>query len=517
MPIDIIFGSLGSMNDEGILKPQIKQLVQCIHEGKDLQIKTIKGELHLVGDIDGKVNKLGKETLDGLCELVHSIRSYKFIFTPDLEKDIEEIAKFCAKELRLDKKEPTPLKRPPLSRNRSLPDLNKLRIEESTKIEEFCKKDSEMWKCVDRNRDHLYGGYVYIFQAREEFDFLHPKVPELDQQLVTDILAGVKPDQALTNFKLAKRKIAKLIEESCTIKNQEIYPAIEPTIQELTSLFSDPDLKDLGYSMETKREGVFFLFPDREALQARWAIAQSKRAEILDEFEDRLKKCQYDREAIAKLCQESKFAPFEFEEFLEELANPVLAPLIWHMIRPDMPDFDIASGDGIADDPEFISNWLSHDVLLTSGSEFIHDQYFHALRTIKFMLKYFSKGFKKEKFRLVKLVCKAYRRIEIAKKKLKKQKNEIAKMELTLGLIVDAISSKSNTSIAFSGTGSFRENLADDLTVYEWTGDVASSNQNIWKKRFGNEPLNHKFLKDLWTQIKEIEVKFDESRAKKSG
>ncbi len=52
---------------------------------------------------------------------------------------------------------------------------------------------------------------------------------------------------------------------------------------------------------------------------------------------------------------------------------------------PNLPDFDIVSSEGIADDITFATSSLSFDALLSRGKEFVHDHLFHVIPVIKLL------------------------------------------------------------------------------------------------------------------------------------
>ena len=73
------------------------------------------------------------------------------------------------------------------------------------------------------------------------------------------------------------------------------------------------------------------------------------------------------------------------------------------------PNLDIISSEGIATDVQYIKAYLSHDVLLSSEKEFMHDQFAHVIPTIRLMFVKRVSGYQKLKAQISKLIDQTYR------------------------------------------------------------------------------------------------------------
>ena len=312
-------------------------------------------------------------------------------------------------------------KRESITRYRSLPNLLELKGM-ATEKEAILKKTGIIWECIHRTPDKS-GGYIYSFKLKDKFNPCY------------DTPDDCKKTLALFN------------------KNKEIFPAIEPSIQQILiysdlnsnsetfdkeSLFHFKFLKDLGYESFFKEDQFYFNVPDREALMARFKVLQEKYKEL--------------------------------------------------------SSLDIASSKSVSGDIEFTEAYLTHDVLLSDGIEFLHDHIIHLAPTILLKLSALSDvTYKKNKFTLVTYLMKFYKSLlinhrvlaenksEIPLHELKVFKEDLKKVEATLGALVDSISSLPSFEMIsefFLG----KQPVINLQTLWEnplW--------KNYWNKRFGEE------------------------------
>ncbi|HEY5259412.1 MAG TPA: hypothetical protein VIJ46_02110, partial [Rhabdochlamydiaceae bacterium] len=206
-------------------------------------------------------------------------------------------------------------------------------------------------------------------------------------------------------------------------KSKKMFPAIELTGSQMLAL--DPNvpeselrpgtlkirehlqiLMQLGYRAERKEDGVYLYLPDREALLTNWETLRAT--------------------------------------------------------HPDLPELTILSSEGIAGDIDYVKAYFTHDGILSTGKEFLHDHQAHILSVIVLIL---SSGkpsdvlgqnptYRMEKSRMVLLLGKAYRRVMIARELCKTNflkvpdeelallKKHLPKIEATLGSFADILSSK---------------------------------------------------------------------------
>ncbi len=192
---------------------------------------------------------------------------------------------------------------------------------------------------------------------------------------------------------------------------------------------------------------------------------------------------------------------------------------------PELPSLDIVSSDGIADDIEFVEAYFSHDALLSSGKEFIHDSIFHVLPLLT-QIGYLRSGsfnhpkdpsYKKERARLVKALAKIYRTLMIAKKQIEEGKSNISKdllpkLFLLLGYQTDVVSALEDTSFLSEAM----LQLGGEYSVSQlWDNPSDDMERSFIKRRFGKQWLcEEEFFFSVWRKIKQIEADFDAERKK---
>lgn len=256
---------------------------------------------------------------------------------------------------------------------------------------EIAKRSSAFWECVDRAPDE-FGGYIYKFRAKDEYDDLSPHENQL-----------------------ARRHAA-----------YEMRKKIAPTGEYLASelhLFN-PEyrhaavLHELGYASYFQADGVYLYLPDREAVTARWQVLRRQ--------------------------------------------------------HPELPELRILSHPGAAADKTFIEAFFTHDVLLSTEKEFVHDHFSHLIRTVIMMLTSGEEDnptYCEEKCRLLKLVSKGYKQI------LKAEKEAVGK-------------------VARAALTAATSSLAKQVD-FMWAWTSYESSQDIY-------PDDSKELMPVWKEIDEL-------------
>ena len=110
--------------------------------------------------------------------------------------------------------------------------------------------------------------------------------------------------------------------------------------------------------------------------------------------------------------------------------------------------FNIISSDGIASDSEFIKAYLAgFDALLSSGSEFIHDHFYHIIPALQLMLT--DPQYTEHKLAAIEVIRNFYQRICIAQKVIEEKlpalpedemeiiKEQLSKIQTSFGIMVD--------------------------------------------------------------------------------
>lgn len=203
-------------------------------------------------------------------------------------------------------------------------------------------------------------------------------------------------------------------------------------------------LNELGVLSYKKSDGFYLELPDKEALETAW------------------------------------------EKFKEEHPNL------------NLPTLDILSCKGIADDRAFIEAYLTHDILLSSQEEFVHDWSTHVLSRLQliFELAKNGKSYKAEKARLTKLIVNDYQKILLALDKY--PKSELEKVTVGISAAVDSMFG-ANTYDYSSSMDKFCISQ-QIISIWEDKGW-----QNYLKKRFEDYRIgNSDGIKTLWEFIQTV-------------
>ncbi len=180
--------------------------------------------------------------------------------------------------------------------------------------------------------------------------------------------------------------------------------------------------------------------------------------------------------------------------------------------RPNLLPLDVVSGEGIADDMEFVESYFSHDVLLSSGKEFVHDSIVHVLPVLQNIG--IHQSYNKQRFIFVKSILKMYRPLMIAKKEMEEGKSNISedllsKLNLVLGYITDVVSS-------FEDMKRYLEHLEirERIIIERLWEHPNPGEKDFIVRRFGVKKLSNESFSSVWEKIKQIEADFDAQRKK---
>ena len=222
-------------------------------------------------------------------------------------------------------------------------------------------------------------------------------------------------------------------------KSAEIFPAAEPNLQ---FLIDDASLlrQDLGYSLKYDKSGIYLSLPDKEALEAR----------------------------------------------LEKLSK----------FDPRFSNIKILASDGVADDLEFIKAYLTYDLLLSSGKEFVHDHTAHLIRTIGLMT---NRHFHYERDRFREKISKLLDRIELVKN------GDRDDLKSQLPKIITAIAANVDFAWASSTPRDLKE-MRSALKKSRFLFVIDSAYSAYWENKYG-ESFDRKALKSAWKEIRKLEQK----------
>lgn len=356
-----------------------------------------------------------------------------------------------------------------ISRQSSAYELGKGPVEKNA--DEVSKRSGVLWTC-EKRLPSKFGGYLYTFKLKQEYDDVTPS------------------DKKLTRLKSAKDQIRKMFPAIEHLGSQVLYLDPKVTEEKLSTLanetFNDSSSEDdeadfvnelkvqkqralifyqLGYECKAEDSGVYLNLPDKNALLCSW----------------------------------------------ERLRNT----------QPQLPALNIIPSEGVANDLEFVEAYFKGDVLLSTGKEFIHDHLSHVLPTINMIfnssLNTLNQSYQKEKTRVVTVLVKAYRRIMLIKNEIHESKlnvltdqlqivnEQLNKIEALFGALVDEISSFEDTVLF--------QNLDENTLEMHFNGICIDPKwEKYLQKCFGAENISIEKISTAWNLIKEIEKKFDENR-----
>lgn len=366
-------------------------------------------------------------------------------------------------------------KKPKLIR-RSLPTPLEIKDIAAAESEEeaIASRSGELWECVGRKPTEF--GCSYIFKLKDEYDSITPppnenSLPkqeiEKKEEATTKKLKTIFPaaESGGEQFRLLDpSKREQLLQEkfeyllTCYVNPEEV----EEKLKAWKSLQSElhTTLNQLGYRSDYTKNGVYLTLPDANTLMGRW----------------------------------------------EELRKT----------KPELPELDIVSSDGIASDMSFIESYFTHTCLLSNGKEYAHDHIAHIMPTIGMMNepKVDNVSYQQERARLVKLIANDYKRIMLFKKQLAegtfkaapeevlKAEKLIKQIEASLGSFVDAISGQGSKSLTRAHRSN--SNIHNNWLAPDW--------KNYFEKRFGKDNFDIDILKGFLKTIKDAADELDKTK-----
>ncbi|MBS0615980.1 MAG: hypothetical protein JSR58_05455 [Verrucomicrobia bacterium] len=236
--------------------------------------------------------------------------------------------------------------------------------------------------------------------------------------------------------------------------DEKLYPAVE---------INDPILsetqKELGYSYKVENGRIHLELLDREALMANWKNLQQS--------------------------------------------------------NPHLSDLNVANDEGIADDITFVEAYFTHDVLLSSGREFVHDSLFHVLPMLDEKISYgrgisWLSTYKKVRFVLAQSILKLYQQAVMAKRLIEENKTDfdidlLNKVNLALGYTSDVLSATS-------------ANRATEIYIQcigRMLWDSPSSHERAFlQRKFGTSKMHEESFEKVQEKLKSIEEQFKNLRKK---
>ncbi len=252
-----------------------------------------------------------------------------------------------------------------LRRRLSLPIDVKNVLSES---EELKRKEANLWTVIQRvpifksnDPDYTRSGYIYTYKLRDEFDRFTSKNREDKAEALkvkqAEIFPAAEPNNNLEKEELIKQEFKKqrktALEQALSSAEDKEASLIgmnigwdfveKPFFEKLD--FISRCLKFLGFSIETRGNGVFLTVPDVAALNTLWEDLRS---------------------SIAKQTESSPGNNADKRQLFQP-------SVIGNCISP-LPPLDIKLQRGNrANDQDFFRAFLSHDRLVSDKREFLHD------------------------------------------------------------------------------------------------------------------------------------------------
>lgn len=297
----------------------------------------------------------------------------------------------------------------------------------------IAQRTSALWDCIGRKRNPSGEGFIYEFRLKKEYDYVtHASVDEA-------------------------------IRKASEKRYEAIFPAVEPVASESLLIALNHDCPRTDEFLEAHIDNVYERFTPANT----FAIYLYPRSSIAQSVREQVGKIKILAESFHRLGYEAKYKDDGVHLHLPDREALVAN---WEVFRASPPAniaprqlsrLDVVTSEGIADDMEYVESYFSHDVLLSSGAEFIHDHFAHVVPALRMMLGNESGAapvFKQERLKAIKMVAAEYRKMVIAEEQMKDKGLEIDPQTLSLlkeakalvGAFADSISSLSEAPLAIS-------------------------------------------------------------------
>ncbi len=272
-------------------------------------------------------------------------------------------------------------------------------------------------------------------------------------------------------FTMGSGKSKDEVEAAINRKMDAIFPAVEANLSRLDEIFFDnnggyhPLLQNLGYSCD-KKTGILLL-PDHEALKKGWTKLQQT--------------------------------------------------------YPQLLDLDIVSSEGVADDFSYINSYLTNDVLLSTGREFVHDHLFHVISIVRLLSTSLCRSQKSEgmtypdiKAGILKHVLRCLRRLEWAKIELLPKdadvvmsnnvritKHDLKMIETSIAAVVDGTAAYSRLDDEDPNQPGLKFGdrfFLQPVDIFTYSGYDIFAN-----RLYADTNLNVSHLREVWQELGRLE------------
>ena len=467
--------------------------VQFIYKNEEFRLIKNTNSAHQIKINDVTYDVLGNSRkLQEVCSLLNSTSLESIGSEAELKEKlgslegissltVSEAKKISEKNLRHAKATEDIKKDGPQLRRLSAPELGRTTAQLSEQ-EEIAKKSGEMWKCTSRKPDRVSNGYIYTFKLDDQYNYFNGNDSEIKHTNAInkkeEMFPAIEP-VLLEDIIILNRNIVKddFFANKRFLMNEFRNPFSTPKANAMARYINEmyeagKFLQEIGYEFIKNEDGVYLNLPDKETLLSR------------------LEK------------QRDKF--------------------------PKLPEIDLFSSEGIADNVSFALAYLIYGTLLSDGKEFVHDHIFHIKAALIIIYTLLSddniEALGAEKMRFVKGIAKGYKQLMLVKKEIESNnlnlpneqrsflKEHLEKIETLLGMYVDNITAIDNFKELSEAP---HERYIEAQYKYVMSGQLNPRWKTYLEKRFGENDKGIAALEGLWKQVAEIEQKYDVLRKKR--
>jgi len=356
-----------------------------------------------------------------------------------------------------------------LKRSFSLSQLDTLR-KEKPEAQEIKDRSGVSWDCIGRKA--TFYGYTYRFRLKDEYNNLSPH-SDLEKRMAN------------------AHKIY-----------SDLYPATEPRANFIYIQDPNVNLKQFSSSLAKEETDQVCLGGDKTP----WGALYSCFSNLINRV---LLNCHlYTHTAEFEFFRELGYLVEEKDNHFF-LTLPDLKTIIgkWQELqekypKKKLPNFNIVSSEGIANDIDFVEGYIAHDALLSNGKEFVHDQMTH-VQCYTYRLFRHGNTHQSKRYELLKPILSVYRTLHLAKRL--DQTGIITKYWEELCVIPGIM-----TDLLFSGA---QTNYMYD-SIFQWINRIFESGRirRYIQKRFPNQPNVISSMEKAWYRAERLVQEFDKIR-----
>lgn len=204
-----------------------------------------------------------------------------------------------------------------------------------------------LWECVERQEFPQEKGFIYTFHLRESCNIWanilpdHPKVDD-DTIIQRDQFGALRGRKTFpATEQIGRNPLHQLTDviDKMRLKHQQHFAETNTMLDKVEGVYLDQHtndiMKELGYTVEMHKDGsIYATYPDHHILELRWEKIRQSHPEY------------------------------------------------------SLPPLKIQPSNNAAGDEEFLEAFKAANALLSTGEEFVHDQQFHVVGQLLFMIKH---------------------------------------------------------------------------------------------------------------------------------